>query len=244
MTGSLTLAGDPSADLEAAPKQYIDNQQWHTSLAAANAGFGYLGDSQFRVRLSGIDNWFIVNGNGVTVNQGSMTINAGAGGVRHTSTGHTTWSSTASGSGAPDVGLVRASSGMIRVTNGSTGSGWLDLGSLRISNGNNVNMGQVDFNMWPGFQFKWGNANAGSTKDTGLARESAGVLRVTNGGDGLANIRALSMRPDSFTAATLPSASALGAGAMVYCSDEAGGAIPVFSDGTNWRRVSDRAIAS
>jgi len=34
------------------------------------------------------------------------------------------------------------------------------------------------------------------------------------------------------------------AGAMVYCTNETGGAIPVFFDGTNWRRVTDRAIAS
>ena len=34
------------------------------------------------------------------------------------------------------------------------------------------------------------------------------------------------------------------AGAMVYCTDETGGSIPAFYDGTNWRRVSDRAIVS
>jgi hypothetical protein len=33
-------------------------------------------------------------------------------------------------------------------------------------------------------------------------------------------------------------------GAMVFCTDETGGAIPAFYDGTNWRRVSDRAIVS
>jgi hypothetical protein len=42
--------------------------------------------------------------------------------------------------------------------------------------------------------------------------------------------------------ATLPSAAA--AARMIYVSDEAGGATPAFSDGTNWRRVSDRAIVS
>ena len=31
---------------------------------------------------------------------------------------------------------------------------------------------------------------------------------------------------------------------MFYCTNESGGAVPVFSDGTNWRRVTDRAIAS
>jgi hypothetical protein len=33
-------------------------------------------------------------------------------------------------------------------------------------------------------------------------------------------------------------------GAMVFCTDETGGAIPAFYDGTNWRRVSDRTIVS
>lgn len=34
------------------------------------------------------------------------------------------------------------------------------------------------------------------------------------------------------------------AGAMAYCTDEAGGAVPIFYDGTNWRRVTDRAVVS
>lgn len=45
----------------------------------------------------------------------------------------------------------------------------------------------------------------------------------------------------SYTVATLPSATA---SRMIYVSDESGGAIPAFSDGTNWRRVTDRAIIS
>jgi Protein of unknown function (DUF2793) len=46
----------------------------------------------------------------------------------------------------------------------------------------------------------------------------------------------------SYTVATVPSASAAGAGASIYVSDETGGAVPAFSDGTNWRRVTDRAV--
>lgn len=34
------------------------------------------------------------------------------------------------------------------------------------------------------------------------------------------------------------------AGREYYCSNESGGAVPVFGDGTNWRRVTDRAIIS
>lgn len=33
-------------------------------------------------------------------------------------------------------------------------------------------------------------------------------------------------------------------GGMIYVSDETGGAVMAFSDGTNWRRVTDRAIVS
>jgi hypothetical protein len=45
----------------------------------------------------------------------------------------------------------------------------------------------------------------------------------------------------SYTVATLPSGTT---GEMIYVSDETGGAIPAFYDGTNWRRVTDRAIVS
>jgi len=31
---------------------------------------------------------------------------------------------------------------------------------------------------------------------------------------------------------------------LIFIYDESGGAIPAFSDGTNWRRVTDRAIAT
>ena len=51
------------------------------------------------------------------------------------------------------------------------------------------------------------------------------------------------MRLVSKTVAQLGSITS-SAGAMVFCTNETGGAIPVFYDGTNWRRVSDRAVAS
>lgn len=51
------------------------------------------------------------------------------------------------------------------------------------------------------------------------------------------------IKPESYTVATLPSASTY-AGSMIYVSDETGGATVAFSDGTNWRRVQDRNIVS
>ncbi len=46
----------------------------------------------------------------------------------------------------------------------------------------------------------------------------------------------------SYTVSTLPSASIVGA--MIFVTNESGGSVPAFSDGTNWRRVTDRAIVS
>jgi hypothetical protein len=51
-------------------------------------------------------------------------------------------------------------------------------------------------------------------------------------------------RVPSLPKATLPSAAIAGAGALVHVPDEAGGAVLAFSDATNWRRVTDRAIVS
>lgn len=47
---------------------------------------------------------------------------------------------------------------------------------------------------------------------------------------------------DTFTVSSLPSAAQQGQ--MIYVSDETGGATMAFSDGTNWRRITDRAIVS
>lgn len=52
------------------------------------------------------------------------------------------------------------------------------------------------------------------------------------------------VRPASFTVAGAPSAAASGAGAMIFVSNESGGAVPAYSDGANWRRVTDRAVIS
>lgn len=51
------------------------------------------------------------------------------------------------------------------------------------------------------------------------------------------------IRCKSYTVATVPSA-ALGAGQIVHVSNESGGAVLAFSDGTSWRRVTDRAVIS
>lgn len=72
--------------------------------------------------------------------------------------------------------------------------------------------------------------------------------------DVVAWVSALAKQPanlPSYTVADLPSAadwfsSAAGDGrsALIFVSNESGGAVPAFTDGTNWRRVTDRNIVS
>lgn len=47
----------------------------------------------------------------------------------------------------------------------------------------------------------------------------------------------------AYSAATLPDAAEWPAG-LIYVTNESGGAVPAFSDGANWRRVTDRAVVS
>lgn len=60
------------------------------------------------------------------------------------------------------------------------------------------------------------------------------------GTDGV-SIFSKSAKLASYTVGTLPAQET---GAIIYVSDESGGAVVAFSDGTNWRRVTDRAIVS
>jgi hypothetical protein len=48
----------------------------------------------------------------------------------------------------------------------------------------------------------------------------------------------------SYTVAQATALAPTTLGCMIYVSNETGGAVPAFSDGTNYRRVTDRAIVS
>jgi hypothetical protein len=94
------------------------------------------------------------------------------------------------------------------------------------------------------FQTNWsGRAEIGLTGDDNFhfkVSPDGGVWHdalILLGASGAARFK-------SFTVAGLPAASTAGAGAIAYVSDETGGAVLAFSDATNWRRVTDRAIVS
>jgi hypothetical protein len=84
---------------------------------------------------------------------------------------------------------------------------------------------------------------------------TANQLRLFIGSDGKIGVGGIAtptaplhvngaMRVGSVSKAALPSASAIGSGGLIYVSDEIGGSTLACSDGTNWRRMSDRAIIS
>lgn len=60
--------------------------------------------------------------------------------------------------------------------------------------------------------------------------------------DGTGEMTAPLILPN-YTVSTLPTAS-LWEGGLIYVSDETGGAQPAVSDGSNWRRLTDRAVVS
>ena len=64
----------------------------------------------------------------------------------------------------------------------------------------------------------------------------AGVLEVWDSADTSTLIL------ESYAKASLPDASTVGK--FIFVTDETGGSIPAFADGTNYRRVTDRAIVS
>lgn len=121
-------------------------------------------------------------------------------------------------------------------------------GGLHLVGGNAANAGYVGFISPDGTRqgyIGFGNITAGSpvlirgeggrTFDFWPAPTVSGAVMHH---DGRVN------RFLSFTVATVPSASTSGSGATIYVSNESGGAVLAFSDGTNWRRVTDRAVIS
>ena len=51
------------------------------------------------------------------------------------------------------------------------------------------------------------------------------------------------VRVKSYTKATVPSATTVGAGALIYVTDTTGGATLCVSNGAGWRMMSNAAMA-
>lgn len=74
----------------------------------------------------------------------------------------------------------------------------------------------------------------GATGFVGFGTSSPAVRLTVEGG---------AVRVGRYVKSALPPAGGTdAAGAIIYVWDDAGGAVLAFSDGTNWRRVTDRAV--
>lgn len=95
----------------------------------------------------------------------------------------------------------------------------------------NFTSGQVSTNSQWGGHFR---GYLGTEADLGFS-DSEGIVALT--------VKTGAMGIKSYAKAALPSAALRNGGCgFIYVTDDVGGAIPAFSDGVNWRRVTDRAI--
>lgn len=110
-------------------------------------------------------------------------------------------------SGVADTGLARDSAGALKITDGSTGDGDLKAKSLILPNGwsfvntiSNVLDIQLGGFIWHRFnssvalelytntQVTWGASYGNLAQDTGIGRDSAGVVKITNGSTGIGEL--------------------------------------------------------
>jgi hypothetical protein len=82
----------------------------------------------------------------------------------------------------------------------------------------------------------------GSTGEIGFSSDAAEVVTISPTGLAVNNVNATEqMVLPSYTVATVPTGVT---GGMIFVTDEGGGAVPAFFDGSDWRRVTDRTIVS
>jgi len=243
-------------------------------LAAASTGDGAgvisLGSVRF-VHSYGTDNTFLgANSGNFTLTTGSAIRNTafGSNALKVVTTGAQNlafgWEAlTALTTGSDNAGVGNRA--MRRVTSGSNNVGVganafdnLTTGQLNVgigrycgqqltSGAQNIFLGYV---AGGGIETGGGNVVIGGV--TGLSptlsnhvliATGAGTRRLTIDDNGHAAFEG-AVRPKGYTVATLPSAATADAGALAYVSDEAGGPVLAFSDGTAWRRSTDRAVVS
>lgn len=122
-----------------------------------------------------------------------------------------------------------------------TGTGGIVIGGDSSSNGtdsiaigNNTNSnGSSSVAIGPSIN----NCPIGGTK---IQNSSSSIEQESTGELSLSGADAQFVLPE-YTVSTLPTGQI---GGMIFVSDESGGSVPAFFDGSDWRRVTDRAIVS
>jgi len=193
---------------------------------ASNTGFG---EEVFKTTTTGINNTG-VGFNSLTslttgiknVGLGSYALNGINTGDNNVAIGHTTLFSVSAGGGNVAVGSAAGRYISGGVTNNTTCSTSIFIGQEAFPLANS----QTN-------QIVIGDSTVGNGSNTTTIGNSSTVSTHLQG----------VVVVGEYTVATLPTASTYQAG-MIMVSDETGGYTQAFSDGTNWRRVQDRAIVS
>jgi hypothetical protein len=181
------------------------------------------------VGVAGTSNVAVFSSSGLAIT-GNITGNgAGLTGINAFSNISVTGGNSAVADSISDTLTITAGSGIALVMDSST-----DTLTIAASAGSDIFVDGADFGTVT--EIVTASDDLGLVTDAVTAESDLGTI-VTSG----------ILYPDqlvlpSYTTTTLPSASA--PGAMIYVTNESGGAVPAFSDGTNWRRVTDRAIVS
>jgi hypothetical protein len=252
-TGNITIGSQSGLNITTGNQNILIGYQCGTSLTTgANciilgqlAGAAYTTNSNAIAigvsaaqNMTGVDNVAI----GVTSQLGVSGSSSGAG---NTSIGSSSLK-------AVTTGNQNVAIGYFAIPALTTGSGNVSIGGS--SNGQNLTTGGnntfIGAGTGRGITTGSNNTVIGAAV-TGLSATLANNIILA---DGAGNIRVqadtakvkfnLPVGLPSYTVATVPSASVAGAGAIIYVSNESGGANTAFSDGTNWRRHGDRAIIS
>jgi hypothetical protein len=181
------------------------------------------------VGIAGTSNVAVFSSSGLAIS-GNITGNgAGLTGINAFSNISVTGGNSAVADSIADTLTLTAGSGITLVMDSAT-----DTLTIAASSGSDTFVDGADFGTVT--ETVTASDDLGSVTEAVTAESDLGTI-VTSG----------ILYPDqfvlpSYTTTTLPSAGA--AGSMIYVTNESGGAVPAFADGTNWRRVTDRAIVS
>lgn len=164
-------------------------------------------------------------GLGTIATQAANSVDIDGGAIDGTAIGATTAStgrfSTLSTTGNVGFGIAANTYALDILTSGNNG--------IRLDNGTNqIYLGNTG-----------GAAVIGTLTNHDYAFVRSGATRLTMQSGAV--VAAVPLQNASYTVATVPTATAA---RQIYVSDETGGATLAFADGTNWRRVQDRAVVA
>jgi hypothetical protein len=144
----------------------------------------------------------------------------------------------ARGTVAAKTALIDADVVQTVVTNGYDGAAYVSCGNMRWVVEGAVSAGSVPTRI----EFLNFTAGSGLTEKMRIAPDGKVGIGTTTPTSKLDV--AGPVRVGQYAKAALPSATTSGTGAMIYVTDDVGGAVIAFSDGAAWRRVTDRLVVA